>query len=192
MASSEISVPGTENDLSYISEKVYPTQSIHPLSDEPILPSTPTRNLDDVDVENEHSNQASENVVEDDETSNEPHSIYTRNQKKVIILVASIASFFSPMSANIYLPALNSIAKDLKVSNSLITLTVTSYLVREQDPVSLSDNGKHSSRFGNMKKLPAILSSENKALLNHHTPQSITLHSCWCWPNPTYTSLPIY
>jgi hypothetical protein len=57
--------------------------------------------------------------------SDEPHSIYTTPQKRIIILTASVAAFFSPLSANIYLPALNTLAHDLHVSNTLITLTVS-------------------------------------------------------------------
>lgn len=60
---------------------------------------------------------------------NEPFSVYTRNQKRCLVLAASIAAFFSPLSANIYLPALNTLAKQLNVTNTLITLTVTTYLV---------------------------------------------------------------
>ena len=59
-----------------------------------------------------------------------PYSVFTSRQKKWIILTASLGAFFSPMSAQIYLPALNSIAKDLHVSSSLINLTVTTYMVR--------------------------------------------------------------
>lgn len=59
----------------------------------------------------------------------EKHSVFSSNQKKVIVIMASIAAFFSPLSANIYLPALNTLAHDLNVSNSRINLTVTTYLV---------------------------------------------------------------
>lgn len=58
-----------------------------------------------------------------------PYSIFNRHQKRLIILAAAIASTFSPLSANIYFPALNSIAKDLKVSPSQINLTITTYMV---------------------------------------------------------------
>jgi len=59
-----------------------------------------------------------------------PFSIFSRSEKTFIVVVASLAALFSPLSANIYYPALNVLAKDLKVSNSLINLTVTSYLVK--------------------------------------------------------------
>lgn len=43
--------------------------------------------------------------------------------------MASWAGFFSPVSANIYFPALETLARDLHVSNSLINLTLTSYMI---------------------------------------------------------------
>ena len=46
------------------------------------------------------------------------------------MLLASVAATFSPMATTIYLPALNEIAGDLHVDNSLINLTVTTFLVR--------------------------------------------------------------
>ncbi|KAI4174128.1 MAG: hypothetical protein LQ346_008281 [Caloplaca aetnensis] len=42
--------------------------------------------------------------------------------------MASTAALFSPLSSNIYLPALDSTAADFNVSNSQINLTVTSHL----------------------------------------------------------------
>ena len=56
-------------------------------------------------------------------------SVYSARQKKVIIVTGSFAAFFSPVSSNIYFPALITIAKDLHVSLSQINLTVTTYQV---------------------------------------------------------------
>ncbi|KAJ5371609.1 hypothetical protein N7517_003615 [Penicillium concentricum] len=61
--------------------------------------------------------------------STEPYSVFTSTQKRLIILIAALASSFSPLSANIYYPALNSIAKDLRVSPSQINLTITTYMI---------------------------------------------------------------
>ena len=47
----------------------------------------------------------------------------------MIILAAALASSFSPFSANIYYPSLNSIAADLGVTSSQINLTITTYMV---------------------------------------------------------------
>ncbi|RAL04653.1 putative citrate synthase [Aspergillus ibericus CBS 121593] len=59
----------------------------------------------------------------------EPYSVFTATQKHLIILTAALASSFSPLSANIYYPALNSIAADLHVSSSQINLTITTYML---------------------------------------------------------------
>ncbi|KAJ5725559.1 Kynureninase [Penicillium malachiteum] len=57
------------------------------------------------------------------------YSVFTRSQKRFIVFMASWAGFFSPVSSQIYFPALNTLAKDLHVSNSLINLTLTSYMI---------------------------------------------------------------
>ena len=60
-----------------------------------------------------------------------PYSVFTTNQKRLIVCLAAWGGFFSPFSAAIYFPALNSLARDFKVSNALINLTLTSYMVGE-------------------------------------------------------------
>lgn len=57
------------------------------------------------------------------------YSVFTVSQRRYIVFMASWAGFFSPVSSQIYFPALNTLAKDLHVSNSLINLTLTSYMV---------------------------------------------------------------
>lgn len=83
----------------------------------------------------------------------EDFSIFTSGQKKVMVMVASLASLFSPMATAIYCwfpstsspipthitmninlrnsdPSLDTISTDLGVSNSKINITVTIFLVR--------------------------------------------------------------
>jgi hypothetical protein len=62
-------------------------------------------------------------------TTTRQYIVFTKSQKRLIILAAALASAFSPLSANIYFPALNSIAKDLHVTPSQINLTITTYMV---------------------------------------------------------------
>jgi hypothetical protein len=57
------------------------------------------------------SQEVETNPAEVDSTPN--YSVFTRNQKKAIIFAASWASFFSPLTANIYLPALNTISQEV-------------------------------------------------------------------------------
>ena len=61
----------------------------------------------------------------------EIYTILDKKQKRFIIAMASLGAFFSPLSGNIYYPALNSMATSLQVSGSLINLTITSYMVQE-------------------------------------------------------------
>ena len=62
-------------------------------------------------------------------SSGPPYSVFTLAQKRWIVFMTAFGGFFSPLSANIYLPALNALSKDLHVSNSIINLTLTSYMI---------------------------------------------------------------
>ena len=57
------------------------------------------------------------------------YSVFSDRQRKSIVFMVACAGFFSPLSANIYFPALNALSRDLKVSNELINLTLTSYMI---------------------------------------------------------------
>ncbi|KAH0838000.1 major facilitator superfamily domain-containing protein [Lanmaoa asiatica] len=58
-----------------------------------------------------------------------PYSIYTLSEKWFIVSMASLAALFSPLTANIYLPAIPTIAIAFNKSTELINLTVTVYMV---------------------------------------------------------------
>ncbi|KAF2154530.1 MFS general substrate transporter [Myriangium duriaei CBS 260.36] len=58
-----------------------------------------------------------------------PHSIFSDNDKRVILIMVSSIGLISSFSAGIYLPALNTLADDLNVSTSLINLTITTYMI---------------------------------------------------------------
>ena len=62
-------------------------------------------------------------------TIEEPYSIYSSWEKKALVLAASSTAFFSPLSAQIYLPALPVLSKDLHVTPSQINLTITTYMI---------------------------------------------------------------
>lgn len=59
-----------------------------------------------------------------------PYSIWTYREKLAMVLLVSFMALISPMSGQIYLPALPLLARDLDVSASLINLTITTYVVR--------------------------------------------------------------
>ena len=90
-------------------------------------------NMEDLDFREPHHDRKSlstENFSEKDSLpASEIYSVFSVRQKKIILVAGSFAAFFSPLSSNVYFPALNTIAKDLHVSISQINLTVTTYQV---------------------------------------------------------------
>ncbi|KAH6889384.1 major facilitator superfamily domain-containing protein [Thelonectria olida] len=73
------------------------------------------------------------------------YSVFTTWQKRWIVLAAATTAFFSPLSAQIYFPALTAIANDLNVTSSQVNLTVTTYMILQGiTPMfigSLADSG---------------------------------------------------
>ena len=57
------------------------------------------------------------------------YSVFSSRQRQFIVLMVACAGFFSPLSANIYFLALNALSADLKVSNELINLSLTSFMI---------------------------------------------------------------
>lgn len=62
-------------------------------------------------------------------TNGPPFSVFTPKQKRFIVFMTAFGGFFSAVSANIYFPALNTLAGDFHVSSGLINLTLTSYMI---------------------------------------------------------------
>lgn len=57
------------------------------------------------------------------------YSVLPNGEKTFVIMAGSFAALISPLSSSIYLPALDSLARDMDASVSLINLTITTYLV---------------------------------------------------------------
>lgn len=57
------------------------------------------------------------------------YSIYSQRQKVFIVFMSGLGGFFSPLSANTYLPSIPSLSEYLGVSPSLMNLTVTAFLI---------------------------------------------------------------
>lgn len=58
-----------------------------------------------------------------------PYSSFSLWEKRFIVLGAALSAFFSPLTAQIYFPALNVVAQAFDVSTSQINLTVTTYMI---------------------------------------------------------------
>ncbi|GIJ98261.1 hypothetical protein Aspvir_000377 [Aspergillus viridinutans] len=57
------------------------------------------------------------------------YSVLSEREKLLTVSIASLATFLSPLSASIYYPSIEAVARDLHVSNNTINLTVTSFKV---------------------------------------------------------------
>lgn len=87
---------------------------------EPIL-----QQFSDITQENKQDAARSGTTIAEEEPPELPYSVLSERVKVTVILTASFTATISPISGSIYFPALNSIAADLGVSISLITLTNT-------------------------------------------------------------------
>lgn len=58
-----------------------------------------------------------------------PFTVLLERHKKWTITITSLVTFVSPVSANIYYPALNEMASELHSTSSKINLTITAFMV---------------------------------------------------------------
>ena len=91
------------------------------------------------------------NVLDHEVAAQEPtdacYSTFSNEAKRSIVFLVALAGFFSPLSANIYFPALEYIASDLHVSLELMNLTITAYLVCQGlVPFMVGDLADHLGR----------------------------------------------
>jgi multidrug resistance protein len=84
---------------------------------------------DDGEAEEQAGRQDLEQGLSRTSTSGEVYSAFTRSQRILIVFIAAFAGFISPLSGQIYFPALNSIAASLDVSLELVNLTLTTYMI---------------------------------------------------------------
>ncbi|KAH7073709.1 major facilitator superfamily transporter [Paraphoma chrysanthemicola] len=57
------------------------------------------------------------------------YHIFSKRKTWSVVITIGVVGLFSGLSSNIYFPALDAIAKDLRVSLSTVSLTTTSYLI---------------------------------------------------------------
>ncbi|KAJ5110401.1 hypothetical protein N7532_000936 [Penicillium argentinense] len=85
-----------------------------------------------------------------------PYSVLFPGEKIFVVLVGSFAALISPLSSSIYLRALNSLARDMNMSVSLINLTITIYLIFQG--LAPSFNGSFFNGYG--RRLAYIIAFE--------------------------------
>ncbi|KAK4959815.1 hypothetical protein LTR10_002703 [Elasticomyces elasticus] len=110
----------------------------HDHASDPEKPSEPLE--DAMSVRSSHSTRTDHDRQEDPSpqdleslhtvpTNSPPWSSFTSKQKRFIVLMVAVAGFFSPLSANIYFPALNTLSTDFHVTPAIMNLTLTSYMI---------------------------------------------------------------
>ncbi|EIW66819.1 hypothetical protein TREMEDRAFT_13664, partial [Tremella mesenterica DSM 1558] len=62
-------------------------------------------------------------------TSERSYSSFSSEEKWVIVSLGALASLFSPISTNIYVPAIPTLVEEFQVSSEKISLTVTIFLI---------------------------------------------------------------
>jgi hypothetical protein len=67
------------------------------------------------------------------------YCVLRERQKILCIMIASIVTFLSPVSGNIYYPAVGSLSRDFHVPESTINWTITVYMVRQFDVLKSLD-----------------------------------------------------
>ncbi|KAI7900386.1 major facilitator superfamily domain-containing protein [Cokeromyces recurvatus] len=70
-----------------------------------------------------------EQPAEKTKDSLETFSAFSKKTKLLIVVICCFAGIVSPLSANIYFPALDAIQKDLNTTTELVNLTVTVYMI---------------------------------------------------------------
>ncbi|CAK7237031.1 hypothetical protein SCUCBS95973_009809 [Sporothrix curviconia] len=109
----------------------------HPSSDGDNDVESPS---EDVEPPSEDVEPPSEDVVSDpqgDDTTPAPaadavpprYSIHSTWTKRWIVLGASLGAFISPLTGQIYLPALNALAAYFRITDGQVNLTVTTYMI---------------------------------------------------------------
>lgn len=93
------------------------------------------------------------------------YSIFTTVEKRGIVLAAAAGAFFSPLSAQIYFPALDALSRDLHISVTEVNLTVTTYMVRCCPFIPILLFGSLQSVSRSFKPLPPCLLARWPTLL---------------------------
>ena len=82
-------------------------------------------------VEGLQANPASATDVETGRATRDetPYHIFSKHHKRFLVCLVSLAGCLSPLSSNIYFPAITAISSDLGISTSQVALTITVYMV---------------------------------------------------------------
>lgn len=57
------------------------------------------------------------------------HSAFSKHEKRFIVFMVTMASFFSPLSGQIYYPIMPTLVQNYHLSNALVNLTISAYMI---------------------------------------------------------------
>jgi multidrug resistance protein len=107
------------------------------------------------------------------------YSVFTRREKRFIIFMVAWAGLFAPLSAAIYYPALPTLARDMHVSNALINLTVTSFMLFQAlAPTIFGDLADKRGRRPIYMSASAIYLAANIGLAKQNSFVALSLLRC--------------
>jgi hypothetical protein len=68
-----------------------------------------------------------------------PYTVFIKAEQRTIKWLVGCSMFFSPFTANVYLPCLEELQQTVGVNSSLINLTITTYLIvsESKEPYAL-------------------------------------------------------
>ncbi|KAI0131849.1 major facilitator superfamily domain-containing protein [Xylariales sp. AK1849] len=112
----------------------------------------PSRHSEVLELDEGSSNDDDEEQPRDLETlsrvsSGPPYTVFSRRMIYWIVAMNCVSAFISPITANIYFPAIPSIAKDLGVSIGEVNLSLTTYMIFQGlAPTFVGDFGDAAGR----------------------------------------------
>ncbi|GAD94460.1 MFS transporter, putative [Paecilomyces variotii No. 5] len=70
------------------------------------------------------------NAVEAQRRDSRPaHTAFSKYEKLLIVVMVTLAAFFSPLSGQIYYPVMPTLVKNYNLTTSLVNLTITTYMI---------------------------------------------------------------
>ncbi|KAA8913035.1 major facilitator superfamily domain-containing protein [Sphaerosporella brunnea] len=122
---------GSLHSLQFEGESYPPPAAEPPKSPTPVY-SVDIRNHESRASSNGSDEEGEEEAIDMTLVNQQPDPslhLFSRRKKKAIIHLMAIAALFSPLSSNIYFPAIESISKDLHVSSAMVQTTISSYMI---------------------------------------------------------------
>ncbi|KAJ5101681.1 hypothetical protein NUU61_003903 [Penicillium alfredii] len=70
-----------------------------------------------------------ETPTRDANDADEVHSAFGKHEKRFIVVMVTLASFFSPLSGQIYYPVMPTLVESYHLTTALVNLTITTYMI---------------------------------------------------------------